>query len=50
MSSTRFSLNIPWHSFGQAVQADSYYGGYYYTYGYRRTEPQEPPKGNEVSG
>jgi len=32
-----------------ATRAGSYDGGYYYTYGYRRTEPQEPPKGNEVS-
>jgi hypothetical protein len=34
----------------QSVQGRGYYGGYYYTYGYTTSEPQEPPKGNEVSG
>jgi len=48
MRSTCFHSTVAWREIGRAVQDGSYYGGYYHTYGYHGTEPQEPPEGNEV--
>jgi hypothetical protein len=48
MSSPRFHGIAAWHGIGRVAEDSSYYGGYYYTYGYHGTEPQEPPEGNEV--
>ena len=51
MKTPYFHRIIFWRRIDQAGSAGDPYGGYgyYYPYGYRQTEPQEPPKGNEVS-
>jgi hypothetical protein len=46
-----FHWTMSWRRFGQTGPSGSSHGGYdhYYTYGYRKIEPQEPPEKNEVS-